>query len=183
MIAFGLVSAMGTQLWLLKLDGMFTLESALPLHLCSLFGVLSIFMLWRAPKLLFEACCFLGAPGAFFTLFFPAVVHCSHPLVMKAAFLQLHVLVALMPFYWYCTNKPLPTDPRGTLVAGSGYLIFISLFNKKFNTNFLFLRTPPAGTPLEWLFSRGQAFYLCSFIILGMLIFSWLKPLYAYFRK
>lgn len=178
-IAVGLISAMGTQLLLLRADGLLSMETALPLHLCSLFGVLCIPMLWRAPKLLFEACCFLGSPCAFLTLFFPAPAQCSHPLWMQAAFHQLHVLVALMPFYWYCTNKPLPTDPRGTLVAGSGYLLFISLFNQKFNTNFLFLRAAPAGTPLEWLLSRGQSFYLCSLLMLGMLVFSWLKPIYA----
>ena len=182
-LGLGLCSAMATQLWLLKADGLFAWEHVLPLHLCSLFGVLSLLMLLHAPGVLLEACCFLGAPCAFLTLFFPAVVQCSHPLLMKAAFVQLHVLVALMPLYFYCTNKPLPTDPRRTMVAGSGYLLFISLFNRIFKTNFLFLRAAPANTPLEWLFSRGEGFYVCALLMLAMLAFSWLKPLYAYFRK
>ncbi len=182
-IAFGLISAMGTQLLLLKLDGLFTWEAVLPLHLCSLFGVLCIPMLWRAPVFLFEACCFLGSPGAFLTLFFPAVVRCSHPLLMRAAFYQLHVLVALMPLYWHLTGKPLPVDPRRTLVMGSGYLLFIGLFNRIFKTNYLFLRAAPLGTPLDWLFRQGTVFYLCSLILLCMLVFSWLKRFYAYLRK
>lgn len=182
-IALGLISAMGTQLLLLKLDGLFSWETVLPLHLCSLFGVLSIPMLWHAPDVLFEACCFLGAPGALLTLFFPAVVHCSHPLLMQWAFYQLHVLVALMPLYWRLTEKPLPGDPRRTLVVGSGYLLFISLFNRIFKTNYLFLRAAPQGTPLDWLFRQGHFFYLSSLILLCMLVFSWLKCFYAYLRK
>ena len=108
LLAAGLAGAMGTQLWLLHVDGLLRWQDALPLHLCSLFGCLCIPMLWRAPKLLFECCCFLGAPGAFLTLFFPAVVRCSHPFLMQAAFYQLHVLVALLPLYWHAQEKPLP---------------------------------------------------------------------------
>ena len=183
LIALGLTSAMGTQLALLYLDGLFTWDAALPLHLCSLFGVLCIPTLRRMPAPLYEALCFLGAPGAFLTLFFPAVVRCSHPLLMRAAFDQLHVLVALMPLYFHQTGKPLPTDPRRTLILGSGYLVFVSWINRVWGTNYLFLRAAPAGTPLMLLFSRGTAFYLCALVMLCMLVFSWLGRLYAYLRK
>lgn len=182
-IALGLLGAMGTQLMLLQLDGLLTLESALPLHLCSLFGVLSVLMLWKTTGILHEALCYLGAPGAFLTLFFPAVVRCSHPWLMQAAFYQLHVLAALMPMYFHLTGKPLPCDPRRTLMLGSGYVVCICLINRVLGTNYLFLRAAPAGTPLEMLFRQGPAFYLCALEMLCMLLFSWLKPFYAYLRK
>ena len=182
-LALGLAGAMIAQLLLLKLDGLFTWENALPLHLCSLFGVISIPMLWHSSSVYHEAVCFLGAPGAFLTLFFPAVIRCSHPILMQTAFHQLHVLVALMPLYMHTSGKPLPTDPRRTLVMGNGYLVFICLFNRLFGTNYLFLQAVPAGTPLEWLFSRGAAFYLCALELLCMLVFSALRPVYAYLRK
>ncbi len=182
-MALGLLCAMGTQIGLLLLDGLFTWESALPLHLCSLFGVLSIPALWYAPTVLTEALCFLGAPGAFLTLFFPAPAYCSHPLLMQAAFFQLHVLVALMPFFFYSAKKPLPTDPRRTLVLGNGYLLFICLVNRLWKTNYLFLRAAPMGTPLAWLFEQGILFYLCALEILCILVFSLLKPFYAHLRK
>lgn len=183
LLSFGLACAMGTQIVLLKLDGMLTWEAILPLHLCSLFGVLSIFLIWRANGLLWEALCFLAAPGAFLTLFFPAVVHCSHPFLMQLAFHQLHVLVALMPFTFYQTGKPLPTDPRRTLIWGNGYLVLISWFNRTFGTNYLFLRAAPSGTPLDWLFRRGTWFYLCALELLCMLVFCFLAPIYAQSRK
>lgn len=183
LMALGLIGAMDTQIALLGLDGLFTWEAVLPLHLCSLFGVLSVPSLWHAPVWLVEALCFLGAPGAFLTLFFPAVANCSHPLRMQTAFYQLHVLVALMPFFFYRTGKPLPVDPRRTLILGNGYLVLICLINRLFGTNYLFLRAAPLGTPLAWLFEQGNLFYLCALEMLCMLVFSLLIPLYAHFRK
>ena len=99
LMAAGFTSAMGMQLLLLWMDDRLSWEHALPLHLCSLFGVISIFLLWRPVQPLFEAVCFLGAPGAFLTLFFPAVASSAHPFWMRLAFFQLHVLLALMPLY------------------------------------------------------------------------------------
>lgn len=182
-IRLGLLTAMGTQLFLLHLDGMLTWADALPLHLCSLFGCLLMLALHRSPPVLVEAVCYLGAPGALLTLFFPAVVRCSHPVLMQLAFYQLHVLVALTPLYWYTVKKPLPVDPRRTLILGSGYLVFVSLFNRLFGTNYLFLRAAPVGTPLDWLFRQGTPFYLCALEMLCMLVFSWLQLVYAQSRK
>lgn len=178
LLACGLAAAMGTQLLLLALDEQLTLETALPLHLCSLFGILSISMLWHAPKPLYEAQVFLAAPAALLTLFFPAVVQCSHPWLMRASFYRLHVLLALMPLFHLGTGKPLPADPRGTLLAGSGYVLAVSAFNRAFHTNYLFLRAAPAGTPLTLFFQRGPGFYVCALAMLAMLIMSLLRPLY-----
>lgn len=183
LMAMGLLGSMGTQIVLLQLDGLFAWEAVLPLHLCSLFGVLSIPALLHAPIWLMEALCFLGAPGAFLTLFFPAAAYCSHPLLMQAAFYQLHALVALMPFFFYSTGKPLPIAPRETLILSNGYLVLISLINRLFGTNYLFLHAAPLGTPLAWLFEHGTLFYLCALEMLCMLVFSLLSPLYAHFRK
>ena len=177
-MACALAASMLTQLWLLQLDGLLCIETALPLHLCGLFGVLSIPMLWHAPDFLWEASAFLAAPAALCTLLFPAVMPCSHPFLMKLAFTQLHVLVGLAPFFLHRTGKPLPTDPRRTLIIGNGYLLFVAAFNRAFQTNYLFLRSAPAGTPLNALFARGAAFYICSLEMLCMLVFTCLKPIY-----
>lgn len=183
-VAFMLALSMGTQLWLLKLDGLLTLETALPLHLCGLFGVLSIpMLLWGAPAPLYEASVFLAAPAAFCTLFFPAVIACSHPFWMRLAFTRLHVLLALMPLLFWRTGKPLPTDPRRTFLLGNGYLLAIGAFNRAFHTNYLFLRAAPAGTPLSALFSRGAPFYIGALEMLCMLAFVWLKGIYGHCRK
>ena len=178
-MALGLACAMALQLVLLHLDGMLTLETALPLHLCGLFGVLSIPLLFYPKGPLWEASAFLGAPAAACALVYPAVIPCSHPLLMRAAFIQLHALVALVPCAVLLTGKPLPVRPRRTLLFGSGYLLAISWFNHAFGTNYLFLRAAPSGTPLEWFLSRGTAFYVCSLLIICMVVFSCLQGLYC----
>lgn len=174
-MACALALSMGTQLWLLHMDGLLSLETGLPLHLCGLFGVLSIPLLWRAPDWLYEVDVFLAAPAAAITLLFPAVIQSSQPFWMTFAFQQLHALVALTPMLIHRMGKPLPRDPRRALVLGNGYLVLVALFNRVFGTNYLFLRAVPRGTPLQLLFMRGGAFYVCALEMLCMLVFVWLK--------
>ena len=183
MFSAALAASMGTQIFLLALDGLLTWQASIPLHLCSLFGILSIFMVWHAPALLYEACCFLGAPAALITLFFPAPAACSRPLLMALAFHQLHVLIALMPLFWHCTGKPLPVDPRRTLVSGSGYVLAVCLINRVFETNYLFLRAAPYGTPLAWMMRHGPVIHLCSLVMLCMPDFQALAAVYRQSRK
>lgn len=178
-IALALALSMLTQLYLLWLDGLLTLETALPLHLCGLFGVLSIPMLWRAPNALYELSAFLAAPAAALTLLFPAVIQSSRPWLMQLAFYQLHVLVALTPVFLCKTGKPLPQNPRRALVLGNGYLLAVAAFNRAAHTNYLFLRAAPADTPLAVLFARGGAFYVCALEMLCMLLFVWLAHAYG----
>lgn len=178
-LAAGLLSAMLGQLALLHLDGMLTLETALPLHLCGLFGILSIPLLFRSCPLLWDASAFLAAPAAACTLFFPAVIHCSRPFLMQLAFYQLHTLIVLIPVFVFLTGKPLPSNARRTFILGSGYLLFIWAFNNAFGTNYLFTRSAPLGTPLQWLHKYGEAFYLCSLMMLCMPVFSCLQGMFC----
>ena len=138
-MAIGLAASMAMQIMLLWLDGQLTLQTGLPLHLCGLFGVLSIpMLLWRAPQPLYELSAFLAGPAAAVTLLFPAVIESSRPVLMRLAFLQLHVLVALTPVMLWRAGKPLPTDPRRALVLASGYLLAVAALNRALHTNYLF---------------------------------------------
>ena len=128
-------------------------------------GVLSIpMLLWRAPQPLYELSAFLAGPAAAVTLLFPAVIESSRPVLMRLAFLQLHVLVALTPVMLWRAGKPLPTDPRRALVLASGYLLAVAALNRALHTNYLFLSAAPAGTPLQWLYARGGG-VLCVRIV------------------
>lgn len=178
LLACAMALSMGLQLFLLHMDDLLTLETGLPLHLCGLMGLLSIPALWHMPAWLWEASVFLGAPAALAALCFPAAIRCSHPGWMNFAFSQLHVLLMLLPLYHLRKGRPLPKDPRRTLILGSGYLVLIGLFNHIFQTNYLFLRAAPAGTPLAVFFKRGTLFYICALEMLCMLCFTCLKGLF-----
>ena len=178
-MAVGLEASMAVQLALLRLDGQLTLQTGLPLHLCGLFGVLSIpMLLWRAPQPLYELSAFLAGPAAAVTLLFPAVIASSRPVLMRLAFLQLHVLVALTPVMLWRAGKPLPADPQRALVLASGYLLGVAAFNRAFRTNYLFLSAAPAGTPLKWLYARGGGYYVCALAMLCMVVLRLLAHVY-----
>ena len=53
-----------------------------------------------------------GVPGALLALCFPAVVDSSHPLLMRMAFLRLHVLIVAVAVFLWTQKKPLPQDAR-----------------------------------------------------------------------
>ena len=114
----GLAASMAGQLLLLQLDGRLTLETAAPLHLCALSGLLCLPMLLSRSQALYSWMCFLGAPCALLALLFPAVAHSSRQLLMNLAFFSLHALI-LCAALWRAMKEPLPTDPRVLL---SGYL-------------------------------------------------------------
>ena len=98
--------------------------------------------------------------------------------LMRLAFLQLHVLVALTPVMLWRAGKPLPTDPRRALVLASGYLLAVAALNRALHTNYLFLSAAPAGTPLQWLYARGGGYYVCALSMLCMTLFRLLADAY-----
>lgn len=178
--AAGLALSMGGQLALLGLDGLLTVETGLPLHLCGLAGVMTIPLLWLGRGGPCQAfLCYLAAPSAFLTLFFPAVINCSHPRLMAFCFLQLHVLVALSPLLFFRMQKPLRAGMHSAFLLGNGYLLFVYGFNRCFGTNYLFLRAAPAGTPLRLMLAQGTAVYIGSLEMLCMALFPCLRSLYC----
>ena len=66
--------AMGGQLALLGVNGMLHLGTALPLHLCSLMGVLLYPALRCGSRRLWEISLYLGVPGGMGALMFPAIL-------------------------------------------------------------------------------------------------------------
>lgn len=178
MLAAGLILSMGSQLWLLYLDGQLTLAAGLPLHLCSFSAVVSILLCCHYHATGYHFLLMLGAPGALLALSFPAMVASRYPLAMAIAFYRLHaVIVATAVFFWR-QQKPLPTNPRRVFLAGNGLLLFAALANQLTGANYLFLRAAPSGTPLAWLIRPGYAVYAASLEMLCMLLLSWLMPLY-----
>ena len=173
----GLAASMAGQLLLLQLDGRLTLETAAPLHLCALSGLLCLPMLLSRSQALYSWMCFLGAPCALLALLFPAVAHSSRQLLMNLAFFSLHALI-LCAALWRAMKEPLPTDPRGVMVAANAWLVAVSAFNRFAGTNYLFLRSAPAGTPLQALAARGSGPYILALELLALLLLSALSALY-----
>ncbi|NCB05309.1 MAG: TIGR02206 family membrane protein [Clostridia bacterium] len=178
-----LAVSMGTQLWILGLNGLLSVDTALPLHLCSFSAVLALpMLLFKSQRLLaFEL--YLGAPGALLALCFPAMLQCEQQFWMAVSFYQLHALIVCAPLLLLWSHpQPMPDDPRSTLVLGNAYLLLVSLFNRLFGTNYLFLRRAPLGTPLALWFDQGYGVYIFALEMAAMLLFTLLSVLYARLR-
>lgn len=178
--AAGLAVSMAGQETLLIQEGLWNLQTGLPLHLCGMMGLCSLPLLWRRPRGLLCFSLLLGAPCAFLALCFPAVIGCSRPFLMRLHFNRLHSLILWAAVFVLGENpKPLTLgETRKTLLWASGYAWLVQLCNEWLPANYLFLRAVPAGTPLEWLAQRGQGFYLCSLWLLAMVCLRWGRDLW-----
>lgn len=169
---------MGSQLWLLYLDGQLSLQTGLPLHLCSFSAALCLLLYLRFHTRLYHFVLLLGVPGALMALLFPSVTASSHPWLMKTAFVRLHALIPASALYWLAQKKPLPEDPRGAFLLGNGLVLLAACTNRLTGSNYLFLQAAPQGTPLALLIRQGYPVYIAGLEILCMLVMRLLCPLY-----
>ena len=159
-------ASMGAQLLLLGRAGLLGVNTALPLHLCGAMGVLTVPMLWTQSRTLYALSLLLGAPCALLALLFPAVIDCPDPLWMRLAFDQLHVAIAVAPLLLWRSGLPPPRDARCALLCLLTFLVIVCTVNRAAGTNYLFLRSPPQGTPLAFLARNGYAPYLLTLLAL-----------------
>ncbi len=163
--------SMGMQIFLLAKMGLAGVGTVLPLHLCSFMGIVTPFMLLSSSLGLLEFTLFLGVPGALAALIFPAVLPSPWPLVMEIAFFSLHALLVLAPFLRMADGSwPRPLALGRVFLWGNILLLFVMLMNSLLNTNYFFLRSAPAGTPLSQLQSMGQAAYIAALELAALLL-------------
>lgn len=149
-------AAMLVQEGVLLLAGMLDVSNGLPLHLCSLLGVLALPMLLSRSRILCSAALFIGVPGAALAVVFPAVLDTPWPALTAAAFHTLHAGLICAPWLPVAEGwRPVPAD-----AARAGILLLIAgalamLLNPLTGGNYLFLAYPIAGTPLAWLGQWG----------------------------
>ncbi len=151
-----IVFAMLTQEGVLLFSGMLNWANGLPLHLCSLLGVLTLPMLLTRRRTLCSAALFIGVPGAALALIFPAVLATPWPTLTAVAFHTLHTGLICAPWLPIARGwRPMPVDAgrAGLLLLMAGALAM--LLNPLTGGNYLFLSSPIAGTPLAWLSQWG----------------------------
>lgn len=155
-----ILGAMAVQETILLLSGLLTWQTGLPLHLCSLLGLLTLPALLTRRETLLDALLLSGVPGALLALIFPAALATPWPRLTLAAFHTLHaglVCAPLLPLFlgW----RPGPRSALrtwGFLLAAGGAALIV---NRLTGGNYLFLSGPVVGTPLMWLARWGRGAY------------------------
>lgn len=153
-------AAMAAQELILLLDGRLRWNNALPLHLCSLMGLLTLPMLLTRRRMLWHWSLFLGIPGAALALLFPSILETSMPEATALAFHLLHCTVLLAPLLPLSLGmRPRPSGA----VCSMLFLLVLGFIDLGVNTltggNYLFLEAPASGTPLAWMARHGVAAY------------------------
>lgn len=172
-LALVIYGAMAVQEGVLFLSCLLTWDTALPLHLCSLMGVLSLPMLLTRHPLLLNASLFAGVPGALLALIFPAVLDTRWPRVTEAAFCALHAALVCAPLLPMAAGwRPRPSG------AAMGFLLLLmagaaaQLANEVTGGNYLFLAGPVEGTPLMLLSRWGLPVYRLLLAALAALVLA-----------
>lgn len=155
-----MAGAMLAQEAILWRCGMLTAASGLPLHLCSMMGVLTLPMLLTRSRLLWHASVYAGVPGALLALVFPAVLETPWPHLTSTMFHILHAGIAVSPLLPAAMGLRL--QPGGALTTWLLLLtaaLLAGWVNGMTGGNYLFLAGPVDGTPLMLMASQGLTVY------------------------
>lgn len=168
-----ILTAMAMQELLLLKAGLLTWQTGLPLHLCSLMGLLTLPMLWTRQPLLLNVSFFAGIPGAALALVFPAVVDTPWPRITALAFDALHAGLVCAPLLPMAMGwRPEPGGAHGawwTLLLAACVVSFV---NGVTGANYLFLAGPVDGTPLVFLARWGSRVYRLLLMMLTTLVLT-----------
>lgn len=168
-----ILAAMALQEAILFCSGLLTWASALPLHLCSLMGLMALPALLTRRAGLLHALLYAGTPGALLALAFPAVLPTPWPRLTVLAFHAMHAALAAAPLLPLAAGwRPGPSGALTTLLflltAGAAAMAANALTGG----NYLFLAGPVAGTPLMWLAGRGMRLYRLGLLALAALVLA-----------
>lgn len=174
-------AAMLTQEIILLAAGLLNWRTGLPLHLCSLTGLITLPALATENRTLWQMTVYLGMPGALMALLFPSVVETPWPQLTALAFHTMHALVFLAPLLplglgW----RP---DAGGALRSWLAMVVLglaVMAVNALLGSNYLFLGWPVEGTPLTALAAHGLTGYrlalagICTGVIALEGLVAWL---------
>jgi hypothetical integral membrane protein (TIGR02206 family) len=167
------ISEIGKDVYLLLIIGVFNLEEVLPLHLCGMAIYISLINAYRPGKITQEMLYSLCMPGALAALIFPSwTFYPMISIVSMQNFIQ-HALLLIYPVMLLSGGDIKPNHrnlPKCFL-----FLVIVSapiyVFNKIFDTDFLFINYPAKGSPLV-LFEKwfGNPGYILGILMLIIII-------------
>ena len=144
-LAIGIIlNEFGWHLWAF-LHQQWTLQEALPLHLCS-------FMVWSTPILLvlksfrlFEIFYFLGISGALQSLLTPNLTNYGFPHFLYFQFFISHGFIILSALFMIIVEgyKPNPSSGFRAFGVGNFFLIVVFFINQQIGSNYMYVSHKP----------------------------------------
>lgn len=158
----------------------------LPLHLCGLALFVCIFHSVFHYDWLGQTLFCLCMPGAVCALLFPDWTRCPIIQFESLHSFFIHALLSIYPLMQLTSNRIVPKlshiyKPILFLIASA---IPIGFINKRFGTNFMFLSTPSAGSPLVFIEKLvGSENYILGFAALVLVCMTVFYALDFFLRR
>ena len=149
-----LVNEVGWHIWHL-VHGLWNVQTLLPLNLCNLLVLLSIYTLVTKQQISYEFVYLLGIPAASQVLLTPALGMFGFPHILFFQIFISHGGVVLAALYLTVVEKLRPAGwkaVRRTIIWTTIYAAFIFVLNPLIGGNYLFLAyKPSAATLMDFL--------------------------------
>ena len=144
----------------------------LPLHLCSIAGILSCVNTYSSKKLINGALFCVFLPGLISAIIFPnGNMYPVFSFITIQSFLFHGITIIYIIFEYIDEDNYMFWN---NLISSVCVLAFITpivaLFNKMLNTNYLFLRWPSMGSPLELIYKGNYSLYLIKYLVIVLFI-------------
>ena len=168
------------------MDGTYTFQEHLPLHLCGFSIILSPIMLMKKNQKIYDLVYFWGLGGAIQALLTPTIEH-GFPTFLFFQFFYGHGMIILSVVYATVVLGMRPTFSAmiKTSFITLGLLVRIGIVNWMIGSNYFFISGKPE-TPTLLDFMGPWPFYLVPLTVVGFIVF-WLVylpfPLYRKFRS
>lgn len=178
--AFLAVNEIAYHVWLIT-TGQWDIQWHLPLHLCSLFVVLSIIMLVTKSYPLFELTYFLGIGGAIQPLLTSEVGVYGFPHFYAFQIFISHGGIILAAVYMAVVEgmRPSWSSIKRVFIWGNIYMLFVTIVNFLLGSNYMYtMRKPHIPTildhlgPWPWYILSMEAIALFISIILFLPLLS-----------
>lgn len=167
-----IVNELGWHLWNL-VNGQWTVETMLPLHLCSLFVFLSAIMLLTRNYPIYEFAYFLGIGGALQALLTPDAGIYGFPHYRFLQTMISHGLIVSASVYMTLVEGFRPTWRSLGKVAlwGNVYMAVVFALNLLLDSNYMYLAHKPATASALDLLGPWPV-YLFWLEVIGVVVFS-----------
>ena len=143
-----LIGSMAVTEILLLIQGRW--REAIPLHLCSISAMVSVWFALFPRRALLDFLWYLGMPGAALALLFPSPASSICQPLLHASYFLTHALILLIPVCRMTLGMvPQRGKTKQMMILLCAIAALAAVTNGVLDTNFLFLTWPPAGTPLE----------------------------------
>ena len=143
---------------------------AIPLHLCSVSAILAAVLAFVPVSAIVDYLWMLGMPGALLALMFPAPAVSRWQPLFSACYLLTHAMIVLIALSALAMGeRPRAGKAPQMLMLLQALGLTAFFVNRALGTDFLFLASPPPGTPLEGIYRAGYGVYI-AFLQSGMLL-------------